>query len=69
MHQGAPLSPREVQCLQFAAYGLTSADISIKLGLAERTVSFHFGNIISKLAVANRAEAVAMAIARGMIRR
>jgi LuxR family quorum-sensing transcriptional regulator LasR len=69
MHQGSPLSAREVQCLQFAAYGLTSADIGVKLGLVERTVSFHFGNILSKLAVANRAEAVATAIARGIIRR
>jgi len=65
--QGAPLSPREVQCLQFAAHGLTSGDIGKKLGLVERTVNFHFSNIISKLAAANRGEAIAVAIARGII--
>ena len=67
--QGAPLSSREIQCLQFAAHGLTSSDIAQRLGLVERTVSFHFANIISKLAAANRAEAVAIATARQIIAR
>lgn len=65
--RGAALSRRETQCLDMAAHGLTSADIGFKLGLAERTVNFHFSNIISKLAVANRAEAVALATARRLI--
>ena len=67
LQRGTALSPREVQCLQMAAHGLTSADIGIKLGLAERTVNFHFCNIISKLAVANRGEAIALAISRKFI--
>jgi DNA-binding CsgD family transcriptional regulator len=65
--QGAPLSPRELQCLQFACNGLTSADIAFKLGLAERTVNFHFCNIITKLAAANRGEAIALAVSRRII--
>lgn len=52
-----------------AAHGLTSADIGIKLGLAERTVNFHCCNIISKLAVANRGEASALATVRKLISR
>ncbi|HXU57053.1 MAG TPA: LuxR family transcriptional regulator [Casimicrobiaceae bacterium] len=64
---GAALSPRETQCLDMAAHGLTSADIGLKLGLAERTVNFHFSNIISKLAVANRGEAIAFATSRKLI--
>jgi DNA-binding CsgD family transcriptional regulator len=65
--QGAPISRREQQCLSLAAKGQTSADIAAKLDLSERTVNFHFGNILSKLAVANRGEAIAVAISRGLI--
>jgi DNA-binding CsgD family transcriptional regulator len=67
LQRGAALSPREAQCLDMAAHGLTSADIGQKLGLAERTVNFHFSNIISKLAVANRGEAIAFATTRKLI--
>jgi DNA-binding CsgD family transcriptional regulator len=66
--QGAPLSPREKQCLLMAANGLTSAEIGFKLGVSERTANFHFTNIISKLDVLNRKEAIARAIAGGLIR-
>src|SRR5436190_21809387 len=34
-HLSAELSAREIQCLQFAAQGLTSADVGYKLCLAE----------------------------------
>ena len=49
------------------ALGLTSADIGVKLGITERTANYHFTNIISKLGVLNRKEAVAKAVARGFI--
>jgi DNA-binding CsgD family transcriptional regulator len=67
-HQGRPLSGREIQCLSMAARGLTSIDIGQKLAITERTVNFHFSNIISKLGVLNRKEAIAMGIAHGLIR-
>jgi DNA-binding CsgD family transcriptional regulator len=66
--QGAPLSARERQCLLMAANGLTSAEIGLKLGVSERTANFHFSNIISKLGVLNRKEAIARAVASGLIR-
>ena len=66
--EGAPLSPRERQCLQMAAHGMTGAEIGFKLGISERTVTFHFANIISKLGVLNRQEAIAKSIAQGVIR-
>jgi DNA-binding CsgD family transcriptional regulator len=66
--EGAPLSARERQCLQLAANGMTGAEIGFKLGIAERTVTFHFGNIVSKLGVLNRHEAIAKSIAQGLIR-
>jgi LuxR family transcriptional regulator len=63
-----PLSAREAQCLEMAANGMTSADIALKLGIKPRTANFHFGNIVDKLGVLNRKEAIAMGIARGLIR-
>ena len=59
----------ELQCLALAANGMTSSDIGIKLGITERTANFHFRNIIGKLGVLNRQEAIAVGIARGIVRR
>lgn len=64
----APLSPRESQCLEMAANGMTSVDIAMKLGIKPRTANFHFGKIVTKLGVLNRKEAIALGIARGLIR-
>lgn len=65
---GPALSPRETQCLELAAKGMTSIDIAIKLGIKPRTVNFHFRNIVGKLDALNRSEAIALGIARGLIR-
>lgn len=65
--RGRPLSPRERQCLTMAAKGLTSSDIGLKLGITERTANFHFSNIITKLDVLNRQEAIAKGVATGAI--
>jgi DNA-binding CsgD family transcriptional regulator len=64
---GRPLSDRERECLSMAARGLTTDDIGFKLGIGARTVQFHFDSIRSKLAAANRQEAVARAIKEGII--
>jgi len=64
---GRPLSERERECLTLAARGLTTEDIGFKLGICSRTVQFHFDSIRSKLAVANRQEAVARAMKDGQI--
>ncbi|MCC6869953.1 MAG: autoinducer binding domain-containing protein [Burkholderiales bacterium] len=62
------LTERECECLTRAACGLTSADIGVKLGIAERTVNFHIGNIVRKLGVLNRAEAIARGVALDLVR-
>jgi DNA-binding CsgD family transcriptional regulator len=67
LQEGQPLSEREVTCLQFSARGMTSKDIALKLGIKHRTANFHFANIISKLGVLNRQEAVANALLHGLI--
>ena len=65
--EGAPLSDREKHCLQLASHGLTSAEIGTRLGIADRTVYFHFANILSKLAARNRHEAIAKAAGMGLL--
>lgn len=63
-----PLSPRQSQCLEMAANGMTSADIALKLGIKPRTANYHFDKIVAKLGVLNRKEAIAMGVARGFVR-
>ena len=64
----APLSKREHQCLQLAANGMTSTDIGSKLGITARTANYHFSNLIQKLGVLNRKEAIAVGITKGWVR-
>jgi DNA-binding CsgD family transcriptional regulator len=61
------LTHREGQCLRMAANGLTSGDIGGKLGIAERTVNFHMRNVLRKMEALNRPEAIAKALARGVL--
>ena len=67
LQQGSPLSARERQCLQLAARGMVGPEIGQKLAITERTVNFHFSNIISKLGVLNRHEAIAIGVAHGLV--
>lgn len=62
------LTPREGECLHWAAAGKTSWEISRILGCSEATANFHFRNIIHKLGVSNRRQAVARALSLGLIR-
>jgi DNA-binding CsgD family transcriptional regulator len=62
------LTHREGQCLRMAASGLTSGDMGNKLGIAERTVNFHMRNVLRKMEALNRPEAIAKALARGVLR-
>lgn len=64
---GAPLSVRERECLELASQGFTSVEIGNKLGIADRTVNFHFANMISKLGVHNRHEAIAKGARLGLL--
>ena len=55
------LTNREIACIQGASEGHSNREISDRLGIAERTVKFHFENIFRKLDVKSRGEAVAAA--------
>jgi len=61
------LSIREKEVLDWLKEGKTSWEISAILQISERTVNFHVTNILRKLHVVNRAQAVAVAIHSGLV--
>ncbi len=52
------LSEREVAVLKLAARGMGNRQIATELGISDRTVQGHLGNIYDKLHVSTRTEAV-----------
>ena len=61
------LTPRELLVLNEVVKGLANKQIADVLKISENTVKWHLKNILSKLCVDDRAEAVAVAIQRGII--
>jgi DNA-binding CsgD family transcriptional regulator len=61
------LSPRECEALGWAMHGKTNWEISVILGVSERTVKFHLRNAMAKLHARTRAQAVAVALRHGLI--
>lgn len=61
------LSPREVQVLALVAHGLTYKEVGSKLFLSERTIKYHMGEIVARLHVENRAEAIEFARRTGIV--
>ena len=62
----AGLSARELEVLSLLAGGLRNADIGRRLFITEKTAGHHVSAILRKLAVGNRAEAVAAAARLGI---
>jgi DNA-binding NarL/FixJ family response regulator len=61
------ITPREVQVLQQLAKGFANKEIADVLKISEYTTKDHLKNILAKLRVADRTEAVTAAIHRGII--
>jgi LuxR family quorum sensing-dependent transcriptional regulator len=61
------LTPREIECLKWAADGKSEWEISAILHVSEHTADKHLANAHRKLGAANRAHAVALAIRWGFI--
>jgi len=61
------ISPRELEVLSLMATGKRNKEIAGELSIAEDTVKMHVRNILSKLQVNDRTEAVTVALRRGII--
>ena len=61
------LSSREAEVLKYAARGDANRDIAAKLGLSENSVKMFMKRAFFKLGASNRAEAVQLAVRRGLI--
>ena len=62
------LSEREREVLQLVAGGATNKEIAGTLFISENTVNYHMKNILAKLHLRNRAQAVAYAVQSGLVR-
>lgn len=65
--QRPQLTEREADVLRLIGRGLTNREVASVLHIAESTVKNHMNNLMAKLDVSDRTEAVSYAIARGII--
>ena len=65
--KGELFSSREREVLNLLAQGKSSKDISVVLGITERTVETHRKNMIEKAQIKNTAELIAFAASLGLI--
>ena len=61
------LTEREVEVLQLVARGLSNKEVARAIGRTDETVKIHLKNTFVKLGVADRTEAVTVALTRGLI--
>jgi two-component system NarL family response regulator len=61
------LTAREVEVLELIAQGLRNKEVGHALGITEETIKVHMRNIMDKLNVQDRTEAVTMGLRRGII--
>ena len=61
------LTEREMEVLRLLAHGLTNREIATELVVSEETVKTHVGNILAKLHLAHRTQAVIHALQQGLI--
>jgi DNA-binding NarL/FixJ family response regulator len=62
-----PFTRREREVLMLLVAGSTNRQIAEHLFIAEKTASVHVSNILAKLGVPNRGQAVAAARGRGLV--
>jgi LuxR family maltose regulon positive regulatory protein len=61
------LTDREKEILMFLANGVSNKEMAGRIFVSENTVKFHLKNIYSKLAVANRLQAISAARQLGIV--
>lgn len=63
-----PLSPREMEILQYITRGASNKEIAHSLSISRQTVKNHMSSILRKLAVNDRTQAAVLALRRGWVR-
>jgi len=63
-----PLTPREVECLEWLARGLDNHAIGAQLGISVPTVALHLSNARTKLGAATREQALVLALQKRLIK-
>jgi two-component system NarL family response regulator len=61
------LTPRELEVLRLVARGMSNRDVAEQLFISENTVKNHVRNILEKLHLHSRMEAVMYAVRRGLL--
>jgi len=61
------LTKRELDVLSWTAQGKTAWEVSVILGMSEKTVNFHLGNAMRKLEVTSKHQAVLKCVAAGVL--
>jgi two-component system, NarL family, response regulator LiaR len=64
---GHDLTEREKEVLKLMVHGLSNPEIAEKLSVSRSTVKTHVSNVLSKLGVTSRVEAVTLAIQQRLI--
>jgi DNA-binding NarL/FixJ family response regulator len=63
-----PLSPRELEILQFVTNGMSNKEIASRLKISQQTVKNHMTSILKKLNVQDRTQAAVTALRHGWVR-
>jgi DNA-binding CsgD family transcriptional regulator len=67
INSNGPLSPREMEVLNYAAMGKSNKQIAEIVGLSESTIKNHFSSTLRKLHANDRTHAVTLALCNGWL--
>ena len=62
------LTARESEIFNLLSKNLDTMEIAYKLGISEKTVRNHISNVICKLGVSSRTQAIIVLVKNGMIK-